>query len=38
VQFAITDFGHQVVVEFTGILPDLFREGQGIIAQGKAMP
>jgi len=35
VQFAITDFEHQVVVEFTGILPDLFREGQGIIAQGK---
>lgn len=35
VQFEITDFEHQVVVEFTGILPDLFREGQGIIAQGK---
>ena len=35
VQFTITDFEHQVVVEFTGILPDLFREGQGIIAQGK---
>ena len=35
VKFAITDFEHQVVVEFTGILPDLFREGQGIIAQGK---
>lgn len=35
VQFAITDFEHQVVVEFTGILPDLFREGQGIIAQGE---
>ena len=35
VQFTITDFDHQVVVEFTGILPDLFREGQGIIAQGK---
>ncbi|WP_428354495.1 cytochrome c maturation protein CcmE [Methyloprofundus sp.] len=34
IQFAITDFEHQVVVEFTGILPDLFREGQGIIAQG----
>jgi len=35
VQFAITDYEHQVIVEFTGILPDLFREGQGIIAQGK---
>jgi len=35
IQFALTDYEHQVVVEFTGILPDLFREGQGIIAQGK---
>ncbi len=35
VQFVLTDFEHQVIVEFTGILPDLFREGQGIIAQGK---
>ncbi|NOQ64285.1 MAG: cytochrome c maturation protein CcmE [Methyloprofundus sp.] len=34
VQFAITDYEKQVLVEFTGILPDLFREGQGIIAQG----
>ena len=35
VQFALTDYENQVTVEFTGILPDLFREGQGIIAQGK---
>ncbi len=35
VQFALTDYESQVTVEFTGILPDLFREGQGIIAQGK---
>ena len=35
VQFALTDYEHQVLVEFTGILPDLFREGQGIIAQGE---
>ncbi|MCK5869788.1 cytochrome c biogenesis protein CcmE [Methylococcaceae bacterium CS1] len=35
VQFALTDYEQQVTVEFTGILPDLFREGQGIIAQGK---
>jgi hypothetical protein len=26
--------GHLVTVEFDGILPDLFREGQGIVAQG----
>ncbi len=35
VAFALTDYEHQLNVEFTGILPDLFREGQGIIAQGK---
>lgn len=27
VQFALTDYENQVTVEFTGILPDLFREG-----------
>jgi cytochrome c-type biogenesis protein CcmE len=35
VSFLITDTAEQVKVEYTGILPDLFREGQGIIAQGK---
>jgi cytochrome c-type biogenesis protein CcmE len=30
----LTDFAHQVPVEYTGVLPDLFREGQGIIAHG----
>jgi cytochrome c-type biogenesis protein CcmE len=35
VSFEITDYAHPVKVVFTGILPDLFREGQGIIAQGK---
>ncbi|NNM52925.1 MAG: cytochrome c maturation protein CcmE [Pseudomonadales bacterium] len=34
VHFMITDFKHQVAVTYTGILPDLFREGQGIIATG----
>jgi len=34
-QFDITDNGEQVTVKYTGILPDLFREGQGIIANGK---
>jgi cytochrome c-type biogenesis protein CcmE len=34
VSFQITDYAHPVTVVFTGILPDLFREGQGIIAQG----
>jgi cytochrome c-type biogenesis protein CcmE len=34
VRFVLTDFTHQVPVEYTGVLPDLFREGQGIIAHG----
>jgi len=35
VQFDLTDYGKPVTVVFTGILPDLFREEQGILAQGK---
>ena len=35
VEFTLTDYAKTVTVVFTGILPDLFREGQGIIAQGK---
>jgi len=35
VKFMLTDMAKEVPVEYTGILPDLFREGQGIIANGK---
>jgi len=35
VRFAVTDTANVVNVEYTGILPDLFDEGQGVIAQGK---
>lgn len=35
VRFQVTDMAHVVPVHFEGILPDLFREGQGIIAQGR---
>jgi cytochrome c-type biogenesis protein CcmE len=35
VQFDVTDSSNNVTVLYTGILPDLFREGQGIIANGK---
>jgi cytochrome c-type biogenesis protein CcmE len=35
VEFVLTDYAHTTTVVYTGILPDLFREGQGIIAQGK---
>ncbi len=35
VRFTLTDFAERVVVSYTGVLPDLFREGQGIIARGR---
>ncbi|AAW86315.1 cytochrome c maturation protein CcmE [Aliivibrio fischeri] len=34
VSFKVADVGPQVTVIYDGILPDLFREGQGIVAQG----
>ncbi|HTC52020.1 MAG TPA: cytochrome c maturation protein CcmE [Steroidobacteraceae bacterium] len=34
VSFVLTDFKHDVPVSYTGVLPDLFREGQGVIAHG----
>lgn len=33
--FAVTDMREQVEVAYTGLLPDLFREGQGIVAHGR---
>mgnify|MGYP001025552193 CR=1 FL=1 len=35
VRFVLTDGAHTVPVSYTGILPDLFREGQGIVARGR---
>jgi len=35
VHFDVTDLKKTVSIEYTGILPDLFREGQGIVAHGK---
>ena len=34
VEFVLTDTVEQVTVTYKGFLPDLFREGQGIVAQG----
>lgn len=34
ISFAVTDGGASVQVVYTGILPDLFEEGQGMVAQG----
>lgn len=38
VRFTVTDMANNVDVEYTGILPDLFGEGQGVIAQGRMGP
>ncbi|KPF49084.1 cytochrome C biogenesis protein CcmE [beta proteobacterium AAP121] len=35
VQFVITDTAQKVPVRYTGILPDLFKEGKGVVAQGQ---
>lgn len=35
VRFTVTDFAEDVMVEYEGILPDLFREGQGVVTIGK---
>ena len=35
VHFVVTDNAESIQVTYTGILPDLFREGQGVVAQGR---
>lgn len=35
VRFVVTDTEHEMAVAYAGILPDLFREGQGVIAEGR---
>lgn len=34
IRFKVTDFKHDVAIIYHGILPDLFREGQGVVATG----
>ncbi len=36
--FAVTDGATQVQVRYVGVLPDLFREGQGVVAEGRWTP
>ena len=38
VRFAVTDGAEVLPVTFTGVLPDLFREGQGVVTEGALMP
>jgi cytochrome c-type biogenesis protein CcmE len=33
--FRVTDGNHAILVTYTGILPDLFKEGRGVVAQGR---
>ena len=37
-RFAVTDGATQVEVRYEGLLPDLFREGQGVVAEGRWQP
>ncbi len=38
INFKLTDQQHSIMVQYTGILPDLFREGQGVVALGSIDP
>lgn len=38
VRFVVTDTAHDIPVVYTGILPDLFKEGKGVVAQGQLGP
>ena len=38
VNFVVTDMAQRVPVSYTGMLPDLFKEGKGVVAQGKLGP
>ena len=38
VRFRVTDTAQTIPVVYTGILPDLFKEGKGVVAQGKIGP
>ncbi|MBI5922180.1 MAG: cytochrome c maturation protein CcmE [Betaproteobacteria bacterium] len=35
IRFVVTDTAKEIPVAYTGILPDLFKEGKGVVAQGK---
>ncbi len=38
VSFVVTDYLHSVPVEYTGVLPDLFQEGKGVVTLGRMEP
>jgi cytochrome c-type biogenesis protein CcmE len=38
IDFTVTDFAHTVPVRYTGVLPDLFKEGKGVVVRGEVGP
>ena len=38
IRFAVIDGGHRTVADFAGIPPSLFREGSGVVAEGRLRP
>jgi len=38
VNFVVTDYAHSIPVSYTGVLPDLFSEGQGVVVRGQIVP
>jgi len=38
VRFRVTDTANAMAVTYSGVLPDLFREGQGVVAEGRLGP
>jgi cytochrome c-type biogenesis protein CcmE len=38
VRFAVTDTAQAIPVRYQGVLPDLFKEGKGVVAQGRVGP
>ncbi len=36
--FVVTDLTHEIRVAYKGIIPDLFREGQGVVVEGRLLP
>ena len=38
IRFDVTDGNREIPVRYQGIVPDLFREGQGVVAEGKLAP
>ena len=35
VNFVVTDLAHRIEVSYEGLLPDLFKEGKGVVAEGR---